>query len=379
MYHSIERARSWQYRQKALVPASLSFDRIIENAVSSELVKLLTENADTPPARALLASALTSRDYLPDLDLHALNSAAKSGPGWDAMLIGLVSEAVDVPGTSEQMHYSTFECLDHQCNERYKMDVYGDAPPSGALALEFVRRTIARPSPPQQPTLPTLMVFSHDFIPYHHALAPFLDSLPAPLTWRMAEGSHLPARPAAAGLAPLVLDPDEEDDTDGDSDYSEGDTVTSDEPIVLDVVLARAMEAKLRGNRALAAHSHARANDAYFEAIEWLGDALQVAPAESDEAKRAYKILAVVMANRSALFLQLGSKRGIEQAVGDGLMATMMDPTYAKGYYRQARALVALGDVERAREVLEKAQEHVAVEDMRNIEDAFAALHTTEV
>ncbi|KAI0042026.1 hypothetical protein FA95DRAFT_1564762 [Auriscalpium vulgare] len=344
---------------RAAVPASLPFDPKSDNPIASDLVKFLAENADTPGAQALLSCALTARDSTADFDFRTLKSTIRHHH--DAAMLTMLfhGASVDVPGK----RFTVLEALDNPwAPAKYKMYVYGDGPPTGAAILEFVRRAMTKPPAPHTPMIPTVMAFMPEFAPYHAALAPFLRSLPAPFMFKMA--SPHPAAPANPAAAPIPFE-EPKDELDEDAK----------EPLSFEATLQRADAAKQRGNGAFAAFQSGRALAAYARALQWLARAHHRAPRFAEE-ERVYALVAVVTANRAAVHLRNSGapERYLREALRDGEIAEQMDPAYAKGYYRQARAWVLLGDVEKARDVLERGLDNVAPWDMQQIRDALAEL-----
>ncbi|KAI0042025.1 hypothetical protein FA95DRAFT_1638988 [Auriscalpium vulgare] len=309
-----------------------------------EVVTSFIRDADTPEIHALLSRALTAHDFTADFNFNSLEDTPDER---ELLRMRMDCTAVEVPGTGQKKYYTVLAAINIELKwERYKMDVYGDAPPLGEIVLEFVRRTIAKPSAPCKPMIPAAMLFPTEFAPYHRALAPFLDTLP--FEWHMA------------GLLPV---PPKSPDSDCDAAST-----------AFDRTFAHAAAAKQRGNLAYAANDRVRALAAYTEAEDWLHEAICLANTERGDEGRACALLAIATANRAAVYLRGGSEDDAEKALRDGTVAVKADPGYAKGYLRQARALVLLGYFRQARAILERGREQVAPKDVPLIEDLLAQL-----
>ncbi|KAI0043745.1 hypothetical protein FA95DRAFT_348922 [Auriscalpium vulgare] len=323
---------------RAYAPYSLPYNFKTHNPMSSDLVKFLTEEPNAPEAHALFSRALTARDSTAGFNFETLRSTIRPE---SKMTIQLFRAPVEAG-----KYYTVFEAYNNSWEEQYMMDVYGDAPPTDAIVLEFLRRAMVKPSAPRLPEIPARIVFTPEFALYNAVIQPFLHALPGPIT---------------VAWIRYVVDEDEHEDP----------TV----PLPYDAACERAEALQQRGNAAFAAFQGDRALKAYGSAFRWLGRAVSRAPGLAED-KRATARMAVMLANRAAMRLRdpNASEAELRDALQDGEGAEGMDPVYAKGYHRQARAWVLLGDAGKARQVLERGLANVAPCDMQLIREALAGL-----
>lgn len=155
-----------------------------------------------------------------------------------------------------------------------------------------------------KPCLPSALLISLKLRAHIPNLKPFLDSLPAPFTWR--------------------LETNEESDivNEGVHELNERGVKSS---------LRLATEQKLAGNAYFSRKDREGALRAYRETIDHLWDALAQNPDEHDK-QTIKKNLAVCYANRAAALLIDGPGIDAKAALKDGELAEHWDPSYAKGW-----------------------------------------------
>ncbi|KAI0047330.1 hypothetical protein FA95DRAFT_1230966 [Auriscalpium vulgare] len=185
--------------------------------------------------------------------------------------------------------------------------------------------------------LPASLSFTTAFTPYTASLAPALATLPAPMTYniRPLEGARVNAA-SSVGMANSL---------------------------------------RQRGNEAYAARNPKEALVSYTMAVTTL--AMAVALLEGHGAVEIAPLhaqLAVCLANRAAAFLLEGPDMDTQRALSDGMSAERADAGYVKGYLRQMRAHLLLGDVVQARSALERASRQARGADVQIVADALAAL-----
>ncbi|KAI0047349.1 hypothetical protein FA95DRAFT_1541325 [Auriscalpium vulgare] len=251
-----------------------------------------------------------------------------------------LAKVATTPGSQHSFLLSCHVSEDGARHLRFFKYVYSQGPLSSADALDFVKRSIIYP----WPILPNFILFSIKFAPHMAVMRPFLDALPKPFYYRVATP------------APAETQQDKEDEGQQDR-YQQ--------------YIALAEDAKETADAAFRALDRAAALDAYTEALQHLWDALRQRSNDEQEAPGLKKRLAVCLANRAATYLLEGEGIDAERALQDSRMAEKLDPTYPKGYYRQARSHELLGQVEEARQTLQRA---LARKDVRNKEGLVDAL-----
>ncbi|EDR11276.1 uncharacterized protein LACBIDRAFT_293413 [Laccaria bicolor S238N-H82] len=179
-------------------------------------------------------------------------------------------------------------------------------------------------------------------------LKPFLDSLPAPFHWRVE------TREEAEGLSERIHQ-------------------LNVKGVVASMELAE--KAKSVGNEAFSRKERAAAIKAYTEAIGHLIDVLSMKP-DLDEEAKAKNLLAVCYSNRAATYLIPGAGQDVERALLNGKKAEMADPSYAKGYIRQATASEALGKLDDAQDAIARALRRPDLENDKNLVDRLIDLLT---
>ncbi|KAI0047342.1 hypothetical protein FA95DRAFT_1606142 [Auriscalpium vulgare] len=335
-------------------------DPITGEVDSNALMRHIQTNLDDPDVKKLLE--MGSKAYtrieaadISDFDFTSLGNTIVPNSVWMASLeySGMVdanhrpldpAKAATTPGSQHQFTLSCEAAEDEgrDRSSRFMKAVFGQGPPKSADVLDFMKRSIINP----MPLLPNFLLFSIKFEPHMPALRLFLDTLPKPFAYQVET-------PALAERLHNIS--------------------YIGSQFRYEMYVALADEAKKKGNAAFAARDRTGALNAYKDAIDHLSDALRQTPDDKQEAA-AKKQLAVCLANRAATHLLEGDGMDAAQALEDGKAAEKLDPTYPKGYHRQARAHELLGQIEEARQVLERALE---LQDLRNREalvDALKAL-----
>ncbi|KAI0047343.1 hypothetical protein FA95DRAFT_1606143 [Auriscalpium vulgare] len=231
------------------------------------------------------------------------------------------------PGSQHLFTLDCYERIGGRDTPRFTRQVYGQ--PSSAEVLDFLKRSILF----VRPRLPNRASFTVEFAPHMPVLRPFLDSLPRPVSY------HFETPPLAEEF------------------YKQS--------------VAVADELKKKGNVAFAARDGAAALTAYMDAADHLCTALDKTPNANQDAA-AKRLLVICYANCAAVYLLDG--KGMDAALALGQEAEKADPTYAKGYHRQARSHELLGQIEEARQVLERALARQDVHDRESLVAALKAL-----
>ncbi|KAI0309842.1 hypothetical protein OF83DRAFT_1071407 [Amylostereum chailletii] len=176
-----------------------------------------------------------------------------------------------------------------------------------------------------KPGLPTLLLVAPAYKSYRPILRPFFDSLPRPFSWKFDSG------PRTQGSNKVGL--------------------------VIDVLINVGQGWKTTGNEAYAKKDIALALESYTHGIEHLDYTLKEygLKMKLDKSDTVRKLLAVFLANRAAVYLWDSKEFSPQKAEEDGRRSEDADPAYAKAYYRQARAHECLGDIAKARNVLNRA------------------------
>ncbi|KAI0039722.1 hypothetical protein FA95DRAFT_1577410 [Auriscalpium vulgare] len=207
----------------------------------------------------------------------------------------------------------------------------------GQLSARAVLIAVCDALSVKEPMLPSLLILSAAFTPYADALASFLSRIPAPFIYRIEEPEEARAK-----------------------------TV---------MITAQAEKTKDAGNRAYSQRDRARALAAYGTAASLLAQVLMLGHGPA-ELMRARRLRAVCLANCAAAYMLTGP--GLDQdagrALGEAQAAEREDAGYIKGYLRQMRAYVALGNVAQARCALERARQWARGADVKVVVDALAEL-----
>ncbi|KAI0694104.1 hypothetical protein BC835DRAFT_1030797 [Cytidiella melzeri] len=203
----------------------------------------------------------------------------------------------------------------------------GGGLPSSSFLLTAIKKSIASPMPPIRQSLPQLLIIAIKLSPHVDALRPFLDSLPAPFSWRVETPEE--AAEVASGV--------HEKNVEG-----------------VALGLSTAQTEKALGNQAIASKNRSKAVKHYTEAIECLLDAISQNPTKEEKTK-IEELLSVCHVNRSVAWMMEGSGLDPKKALKDAEDATLWNEDYAKAYYRQAKACHLLDDRARAIEILEGA------------------------
>ncbi|KAI0039726.1 hypothetical protein FA95DRAFT_991062 [Auriscalpium vulgare] len=205
----------------------------------------------------------------------------------------------------------------------------GQPPP--ALVLVLVCRALIV----KEPMLPSSFKLSAAFTPYADILTPLLSAIPEPFTYIIMK----PEVARVLGLQSTAL----------------------------------AEKAKEAGNRAYAQNDRAKAVAAYRTAEVMLVQVLALGHGRAELA-HARRLRAVSLANCAAAYMLDGPDQDAGKALREAQEAEREDAGYIKGYLRQMRAYVALGDVAQARCALERARKWARGTDVNAIADALAAL-----
>ncbi|KAI0088702.1 hypothetical protein BDY19DRAFT_890733 [Irpex rosettiformis] len=214
---------------------------------------------------------------------------------------------------------------EHKSIIRLMEQVYGL--PNSETVLRFIKRAMVTPMPGLSPGLPRLLQITIKLSHHRDVIAPFLDSLPAPFEW-------LIETPQLASAVGDMLD-----------QRMQGKYAS---------FMGAAEIAKTEGNRAFNAKEFKTAIDEYTKAIDRAWDAASSRQGTEDR-KIAHRFMAVCYANRAAVYLLPGDESDVKKALEDCQNAERYNPDYAKGYYRQAKAHEALGDIQQAQETLRRA------------------------
>ncbi|KAI0064270.1 hypothetical protein BV25DRAFT_1914485 [Artomyces pyxidatus] len=91
-----------------------------------------------------------------------------------------------------------------------------------------------------------------------------------------------------------------------------------------------------------------------------------------------YRLLAICSSNLAAAYLLEGDGMYAEKALESAERAEEMDPTYEKGYYRQARAHEVMGNVDKAISAMERALACPEIVDKSAIDVRIAELQAAK-
>ncbi|KAI0039723.1 hypothetical protein FA95DRAFT_991443 [Auriscalpium vulgare] len=276
----------------------------------------------------------SARHKPPDIAVSTRGCTVQSGDVyWTIGLVDLGPVDVHDEGKRKKHHFVLL------CDDRtnpggvsYMWDVIGVGMPPASIVVDYVRGAIAawvpRPIPPS-------LRFCAAFTPYVIDLANALEPLPAGITYEVNV-------PAMARMNSTML-------------------------------ATMAESYKKAGNAAFAARNRDAALSSYDMAVDSLAITLVLGYGDA-EMLRVRTLLAVSLANRAAAHMLDGPGMDAESALRDGLAAERKDPGYVKGYLRQMRAHLALGDAVQARSALERASKRAQGADVQIVADALAAL-----
>ena len=116
---------------------------------------------------------------------------------------------------------------------------------------------------------------------------------------------------------------------------------------------------KADGNRGLGEGRNYEAVSKYTEALKLIFEAQQ-----HDDDKELCRMQAVILSNRSLAYLKIGKKK---LAIKDGELSVAADPSYAKGWFRKAKAELSDNAFEAAAATLEKAPYFDDLEKLKNL------------
>ncbi|KAI0047329.1 hypothetical protein FA95DRAFT_1606134 [Auriscalpium vulgare] len=294
-----------------------------------DIITHLAENSNRQDVRALYGGTddTAVRAQLDVFDFAALAPTVVPGTTWRVGLIDRGDIAFHFPlppgpvQTIKITHRTGMKCRDEATGMmRLQQDLLGEDTVLSDYMLTFLRRCIAMPAGPQEPALPATMIIADLLAPHLPVLEPFLNSLPAPFTWQVA------------GPGPSTGPP------------------RDDFPETYDGLIAFANERKESANKAYSIKLYELSAQGYGHGIEALSRAEVLEPQSMGPPER--RLRAVLHANRAAAYLASGEASA---ALQDGCDAEKLDPSYLKGYIRQARAHEVLGDTGDRRTVLERA------------------------
>ncbi|KAI0088310.1 hypothetical protein BDY19DRAFT_891241 [Irpex rosettiformis] len=228
-------------------------------------------------------------------------------------------------------------------------DISAGGLPTSSMLLTLLKKAIASPIPPNRPLLPELFLIALKLSPHVDSLRPFLDSLPAPFTWRVETPEE------AAEVASGVHEQNAKGVARG---WSSGQTEKS------------------LGNKALANNDSQKAVAHYTEAIESLQHAMSQNPTK-EEKKSISELISVCFANRSAAWMLQGRGVDPKKALRDAEEADIWNENYIKAYYRQAKSHQLLGQTTKAIEVLRGALARPTLNNDKDLGDYFKELETS--
>ena len=216
----------------------------------------------------------------------------RMGPGMNIPSPRILSEFVGLPN-SKQVVESVGLLLVALMNKNLIVHVYSS----------FIRQAFAKPYPPLEPCLPSLLVISSKLQQHEAAFKPFLDSLPKPFTWF---------------VSPQSMEEQAEEFNRHRAQLS------------ADRYMKLALENKAEGNKAFRAADGSAAIAAYQEAIRFVGKAQRT----TDSAEKVDvmdNFVAICYANCSAARMLPGRSMDAIKALEDAKRAILYDENYAKG------------------------------------------------
>ncbi|PIL29300.1 transporter [Ganoderma sinense ZZ0214-1] len=222
-----------------------------------------------------------------------------------------------------------FQIIIYDDRNSYRVLEQADKPglPPSSFVLQAIQKAMANPIPPLRPQLPEFLLVARKLQQHLPVLKPFLDSFPAPFTWRIetreeeeevANGVH---EMNIAGVKNGIRDAEQE---------------------------------KERGNRAFVNKDRKKAIEHYNKAIDCLLDAESQKPTDAELVK-IKAVEAVCFSNRAASWLLPGEGQDAQKALADADRAIEEDCEYAKAYYRKAKALLTLSRTDDAIDALTSA------------------------
>ncbi|THH29493.1 hypothetical protein EUX98_g4696 [Antrodiella citrinella] len=219
--------------------------------------------------------------------------------------------------------------------------------PSSDVVLQCIKRAIASPMPPFSKSLPGLLLIALKLEPHVTTLRPFLDSLPAPFTWRLET-------PEEAGE---VADSVDQMNKTG---IAEG--------------LRSGSRSKVLGNDAMKRKNRPDAVRHYTDAVGWLWGAASQKP-DTKELKEIDALWSVCLGNRAAAYLMDGEGQDAAKALQDALEACKLNKDYAKAYYRQAQAFQILNEQSKAIEAIIAALHRPSLSKDQSLNDTLLELY----
>ncbi|KAL4247543.1 hypothetical protein ABKN59_007345 [Abortiporus biennis] len=138
--------------------------------------------------------------------------------------------------------------------------------------------------------------------------------------------------------------------------------------------LRDADKAKALGNQAISQKNRKNAVKYYTDAINSLTDALAQMPTEEEE-RKGKAMLSICLANRAAAHLMDGEGQSPKEALNDGKLSVKFNESYAKAYYRQAKALELLGNIEESINVLADALSKPQLAEDSGLNDTLIELY----
>ncbi|KAI0826083.1 hypothetical protein BC629DRAFT_47313 [Irpex lacteus] len=225
----------------------------------------------------------------------------------------------------------------------------GGLPTSSSL-LTLLKKAIASPMPPLRPCLPGLLLIALKLSPHVDSLRPFLDSLPAPFSWRVETPEE--AAEVASGIYERNV-----------KGVAQG--------------LSTGQSEKSLGNQALASKDRQKALKHYTEAIESLQDAISQSP-NAEEEKKIAELMSVCYTNRSAAWMMGGGGFDPKRALKDAEDGVKWNENYSKAFYRQAKSYYLLGEKTKAVGVLRGALARPQLRDDKGLSDYLKELEPDE-
>ncbi|KAI0310336.1 hypothetical protein OF83DRAFT_1155473 [Amylostereum chailletii] len=306
---------------------NIQFDRATgQRGLNHEKMhRYIASQVGSPWYKKLVASGFVEEERpKPDMSSADLSSLPSVPETWTLELYENMEWPLEIRGKAfiTKQWVMVMSCGDAQ---KPRQTDFSTDKPTEAEVLTFVQEGFAAPKRPFEPGLPTLLLLSPDYAPYHRALQAFFDSLPHPLTW---EFNSVASRQDADKVQ-----------------------------LTVDSLLGASRRWKRVGNEAYAEKDAAQALTAYTSGIDHLdlavkGFGSKMSPDALDAVR---ELLGTCHANRAAVYLWHGKEFSPKKAEADGRLAEKADPGYAKAYYRQARAHECLGDMGKACEVLRRA------------------------
>ncbi|KAH9918843.1 uncharacterized protein B0H18DRAFT_882487 [Fomitopsis serialis] len=211
----------------------------------------------------------------------------------------------------------------------------------------LLKYAIASPLPPNLPCAPSLRVIAYKLSPHVDALRPFLDSLPAPFSWRSETFEE--AERVGLGAHSLSI---------------QG----------VAKAIKRAEEEKQLGNEAIGRKDRTAAIKHYSEAYEFLADAIAQNPTV-EQTRDIKRVTAICLANRAAALLLEGEGQDAKKALADAERAATFDENYGKAYHRQAKAHQLLGARGSSIDVLTTALKKPSHASDKDLNDALVGAY----